>query len=59
MSQSYEPTTVEIATYIERMVAELSGLARASRLEMLAYLLDIAREEAAARIADGRNAPRR
>jgi hypothetical protein len=59
MSQSYEPTTVEIAAYIERMVAELSGLARGSRLEMLAYLLDIAREEATARIADSRVVARR
>ncbi len=58
MNESYEPTKAEIATYIERMVAELAGLARASRLEMLAYLLDIAREEAAARIADGRLAAR-
>jgi hypothetical protein len=59
MNESYDPTKAEIATYIERMVAELAGLARASRLEMLAYLLDIAREEVAARIADGRLAARR
>ena len=59
MNESYDPTKAEIATYIERMVAELAGLARASRLEMLAYLLDIAREEVAARIADGRRAARR
>ena len=59
MSQNYEPSTTEIATYIERMVTELAGLARSSRLEMLAYLLDIAREEAAAGIADGRVAARR
>jgi hypothetical protein len=59
MSESYEPTKAEIATYIERMVAELAVLARTSRLEMLAYLLEVAREEASARIADGRNAARR
>ena len=59
MSESYEPTTAEIATYIERMVAELAVLARTNRLEMLAYLLDIAREEASARAVDGRVAARR
>lgn len=59
MSENHEPTTAEIATYIERMVAELAVLARASRLEMVAYLLDIAREEASARAADARVAVRR
>ena len=59
MSENHEPTTTEIATYIERMVAELAVLARVSRLEMLAYLLDIAREEASARAADKRIAVHR
>jgi hypothetical protein len=58
MTETYEPSKVEIAAYIEKMVTELAGLARSSRLEMLAYLLDIAREEAAARLADGRAARR-
>lgn len=59
MSQSHEPTTAEIGAFIERMVAELAVLARTNRLEMLAYLLDIAREEASARAVDGRAAVRR
>jgi|APFEC2959095171_1045051.scaffolds.fasta_scaffold03635_2 hypothetical protein len=59
MSQSHDPTTAEIAAFIERMVTELATLARANRLEMLAYLLDITREEASARAVDGRVAVRR
>lgn len=59
MSETHEPTTTEVAAFIERMVAELATLARVNRLEMLAYLLDIAREEAAARAADARVAVRR
>lgn len=42
----------EVAAYIQRMVAELSGLATASRLDLLAYLLDVAHEEAAVRAAE-------
>ncbi len=59
MTESYEPSKSEIAAYIEKMVTELAGLARSSRLEMLAYLLDVAREEATARLAEGRNSLRR
>jgi hypothetical protein len=35
------------ATYIADIVTELAGLARGSKLEILAYLLDIAQLEAA------------
>ncbi|MDB5558248.1 MAG: hypothetical protein JWQ36_1182 [Enterovirga sp.] len=35
------------AAYIADMATELAGLARASRLDILAYLLDIAQLEAA------------
>jgi hypothetical protein len=59
MTDTYHPTPIEIALYIERMTGELAGLARSNRLEMLAYLLDVAREEAAARIAEAKSAHRR
>jgi len=42
----------QVAAYIQRMVAELSGMATASDLDFLAYLLDIAHAEAAARAVD-------
>lgn len=59
MTDTYQPTPSEIAVYIERMAGELATLARANRLEMLAYLLDVSREEAAARIAETKAAQRR
>ena len=59
MPETHQPTPSEIATYLERMVVELAMLARTNRLEMLAYLLDIAAEEAAARVAEARAAHRR
>jgi hypothetical protein len=59
MTETYEPSKSEIAAYIEKMVGELAGLARSSRLEMLAYLLEIAREEATARHAESRSSLRR
>lgn len=46
------PVTVtpdDAARYIEGMSAELSRLARQSGFDLLAYLLEVAREEAAAR----------
>ena len=40
------PSRSDTARYIEEMAGELSHLARSSNLELLAYLLDIARLEA-------------
>lgn len=46
----YEPTAEEAAAYIERMIASLHEIAAEHRgLAMLAYILDLARQEAAAR----------
>jgi len=56
MPEPFQPTPSEIAAYLERMVVELAALARNNRLEMLAYLLGIAAEEAAARVAEARAA---
>lgn len=39
---------VEAAGYIAELTSELATIARASNLEFLAYLLDLARQEAAA-----------
>lgn len=39
-------TSSEAAQYIERMCCELAGLADRSTLGFLAYLLEVAREEA-------------
>lgn len=45
-----EPTAAEAAAYIERMIAGLHEIAAEHRgLAMLAYILDLARQEAAAR----------
>jgi len=38
--------TAEVAQYVERMCAELGILSERSGLEFLAYLLEVAREEA-------------
>lgn len=43
----------DTARYIESMSAELVRLAQMSGFDLLAYLLDVAREEAAARSIDG------
>lgn len=59
MTEANEPTSAEIAAYVERMVAELAALARSGRLDMLAYLLDVAREEATARVATSRMTDKR
>ncbi len=40
-----DPT--EVARYVGQMSAELAGLARSARLDVLAYFLDMARLEAA------------
>jgi hypothetical protein len=39
----------EVARYVGQMSAELAALARAARLDVLAYFLDMARLEALAR----------
>ena len=47
---AYEPTAAEAAAYIECMIASLHEIAGEHRgLAMLAYILDLARQEAAAR----------
>jgi len=47
-------SAVETAQYIAEFTAELSYLARQTRLDLLAYLLDMARLEAARAIQDGK-----
>ena len=42
----------QVAAYLQRMLAEMSGMATASHLDFLAYLIDIAHAEAAARAVD-------
>lgn len=49
----------DAAHYIEGMSAELSAIARRSGFDFLGYLLDVAREEAAARALEGSGAGRR
>lgn len=44
----------EAAAYIEASCAEMSRIAARSDLRLLAYLLDVAREEAATRKLDDR-----
>ncbi|MEW5422044.1 hypothetical protein [Amorphus sp. 3PC139-8] len=46
-------TPDDTARYIENMSAELARLAHVSGFDLLAYLLDVAREEAAARSLEG------
>jgi hypothetical protein len=41
-----EMTSIEAARYIEAFALELSSIAKRSRLDFLAYLLDMARIEA-------------
>ncbi|MDQ0317110.1 hypothetical protein [Amorphus orientalis] len=45
-------TADDAARYIESMSAELSRIAHRSGFDVLAYLLDVAREEAAARAVE-------
>jgi hypothetical protein len=40
------PSSTETAQYIEEMAGELADLARRSNLDLLAYLLDMAKLEA-------------
>ncbi len=47
-------SAVETAQYIAEFTAELSYLARQTRLDLLAYLLDMARLEAARAVQDGK-----
>lgn len=50
MAAAYEPTATEIAAYVVRMLDGLHEIASDHReLAMLAYLIDIARQEAEAR----------
>jgi hypothetical protein len=49
-----EMTEAETAQYIAEFTAELSYLARQARLDLLAYLLDMARLEAARAVHAGR-----
>ncbi len=44
---------VEAASYIKQISTELAEMARSSRLELLAYLLEMVRLEAKARAHDG------
>ncbi len=41
-----ESSPTEVADYVKDMTAELAQLARASRLDLIAYLLDIVHLEA-------------
>ncbi|MBF9234058.1 hypothetical protein I2H38_11770 [Microvirga sp. BT350] len=53
----YDASPVEVAQYIAEFTAELSYLARKGRLDLLAYLLDMARLEAIRTVqAEGRKA---
>jgi hypothetical protein len=47
-------STAETAQYIAEFTAELSYLARQSKLDLLAYLLDMARLEAGCAIQTGK-----
>ena len=59
MATDPQPTPAEIATYIARMLGALKDLAEESKLQMLAYLVGIAKEEAEARAAEqGEERPR-
>ncbi|MGL5361339.1 MAG: hypothetical protein ACRDBH_00545 [Bosea sp. (in: a-proteobacteria)] len=40
----------EVARYVAQMSAELGGMARSARLDLLAYFLDMARVEASIQI---------
>ena len=46
---AHEPTAAEAAAFIARSLAGLEEIAGAANLAMLAYLLEIARQEAEAR----------
>ena len=60
MATNPHPTPAEVATYIARMLTALEDLAEESKLQMLAYLVGLAKEEAEARAAElGEERPRR
>jgi hypothetical protein len=44
--QAGAPDAEDVATYLATLTGELAGMARRSRLPMLAYLLDMAQVEA-------------
>ena len=46
LAQPSPKLAMETARYIAEMTAELAGMAGAAKLEMLAYFLDMARNEA-------------
>ena len=46
LSRPPPEASAEIARYISQMTAEMAGMAGAARLDMLAYFLDMARNEA-------------
>ena len=46
LSRPTPEAAAEIARYISQLTAEMAGMAGAARLEMLAYFLDMARNEA-------------
>ncbi|MBB4301500.1 hypothetical protein GGD81_000517 [Rhodobium orientis] len=58
MSARIEASQADTALYIENMCAELRNMAATADLNMLAYLLDIAREEAAAQTISIRPMPK-
>ena len=47
MRRTAEKTGSETLGYIHAMLGELRGMAEAEKLDMLAYLIDMARQEAA------------
>ena len=59
LSRPSPEAAAELARYISQMTAELAGMAGAARLEMLAYFLDMARNEAekAASMAQRHSSP--
>ena len=54
MATDPNPTRAEVARYIARMLGSLEELASDAKLQMLAYLVGIAKEEAEARAAEPR-----
>ena len=54
LSRPSPEAAAELARYISQMTAELAGMAGAARLEMLAYFLDMARNEAEMAAAQAR-----
>ena len=50
-----EPGVEAVARYLADMTGQLESMARASKLELLAYLLAMARAEAESLTVDGRH----